>query len=141
IGMLLDFNFMLQHLFVILLLAVVALLLKGLVATLAARILKYPLRTSLLVGLSIFQVGEFAFILSKVGIANGLLTTETYQYFLSVSLPTMGATPFVIQYYHSIASAISSKFGTRQDSQTNRQQPDNSDPIHDLDDHVVIIGY
>lgn len=142
IGMLLDFNFMLQHLFVILLLAIIALLLKGLVATLAARILQYPLRSSLLVGLSVFQVGEFAFILSKVGIANGLLTTETYQYFLSVSLLTMGATPFVIQYYHNIASAISSKFGSAQDTQPySRQQAGSSDSMHDLDDHVVIIGY
>lgn len=142
IGMLLDFNFMLQHLLVILGFAVLALLLKGIVATLAARILQYPLRTSILVGLSIFQVGEFAFILSKTGISSGLLTEETYQYFLSVSLLTMGITPFVIGSYHRIATAISSKLTSGQERLAYSGK-DTSEPssIHDLDDHIIIIGY
>lgn len=142
IGMLLDFNFMLQNLLVILLFAVLAFLLKGLVATLAARILQYPLRTSLLVGLSIFQVGEFAFILSKTGISSGVLTQETYQYFLSVSLLTMGVTPFVMQYYHRIASALSLKLAPGQDAIRFKQQQTEQDSlIHELEDHIVIIGY
>ncbi|MHC2993501.1 potassium transporter KefB, partial [Pontibacter sp. HJ8] len=64
IGMLLDFSFMLQHFPLVLLLTVCTFLLKGVIAAVAARMLQYPMRTSLLVGLSLFQVGEFAFILS-----------------------------------------------------------------------------
>ena len=142
IGMLLDFSFLLQHLPVILLLAIVTFILKGLVATLAARILQYPLRTSLLVGLSIFQVGEFAFILSKVGISSGVLTQETYQYFLSVSILTMGATPFIIEYYNQIASAICLKLAKNQHQLLSEQrQTAQFDHAHNLDDHIIIIGY
>ncbi|WP_242928894.1 cation:proton antiporter domain-containing protein [Pontibacter vulgaris] len=142
IGMLLDFSFLVEHLLYILAFTILACILKGLVATFAARILQYPLRTSLLVGLAAFQVGEFAFILSKTGILNGLLSQEAYQYFLSVSLLTMAITPFVIQYYQPISSSISSWFvkGPQLTQPEPADLPDN-DPLHNLSDHIVIIGF
>ncbi|EJF11645.1 cation:proton antiporter [Pontibacter sp. BAB1700] len=142
IGMLLDFAFMLQHLPLILLLTVCTFILKGVIAAMAARILQYPLRTSILVGLSLFQVGEFAFILSKTGINSGLLSQEVYQYFLSVSLLTMAITPFVIGSFHTIANKLSARWVP-----VNNQIPnapvnaDASDDMHHLEDHIVIIGY
>ncbi|SIQ94710.1 cation:proton antiporter domain-containing protein [Pontibacter lucknowensis] len=142
IGMLLDFAFMLQHLPLILLLTVCTFILKGVIAAMAARILQYPLRTSILVGLSLFQVGEFAFILSKTGINSGLLSQEVYQYFLSVSLLTMAITPFVIGSFHTIANKLSTRWVP-----VNNQIPnapvnaDASDDMHHLEDHIVIIGY
>ncbi|MCX2739225.1 cation:proton antiporter domain-containing protein [Pontibacter anaerobius] len=142
IGMLLDFNFLLQHLPVILLFTLLTFLLKGIVATLASRMLQYPLRVSLLVGLSLFQVGEFAFILSKTGINNGLLSEETYQYFLSVSLLTMGVTPFVMGSYRKLADLIARPFSSVQEPMPFAQQ---SKELHgdlpELDDHIIIIGY
>ncbi|GAA4445140.1 monovalent cation:proton antiporter family protein [Pontibacter saemangeumensis] len=142
IGMLLDFSFMLQHLPIILFFTLLTFLIKGTVATLAARMLQFPLRISLLVGLSIFQVGEFAFILSKTGIEFGLLSEETYQYFLSVSLLTMGVTPFVVEYYQRIATFIGAPFSSGKEA-----MPFNPAPAGEhaefppLDDHIVIIGY
>ncbi|GEO04990.1 sodium/hydrogen exchanger [Adhaeribacter aerolatus] len=141
IGMLLDASFMLEHLPYILGLTLLIILVKTFVATIAAKILRYPLRTSLMVGLAIFQVGEFAFILSKTGIKYGLLTPEVYQYFLSVSLLTMAFTPFVINKYQPIASGLSKLLGAQPHlAHAGDNQPDN-DPLHHLDDHVVIIGY
>jgi CPA2 family monovalent cation:H+ antiporter-2 len=142
IGMLLDFNFMLQHLPIILVLTLLTILIKGTVATLAARMLQYPLRISLLVGLSLFQVGEFAFILSKTGLDNGLLSAENYQYFLSVSLLTMAVTPFVIGFYHRIANFIERPFTSGKEVMpfAPAPPPDHGD-LPELDDHIVIIGY
>ncbi len=142
IGMLLDFRFLMEHLVYILAFTIIACILKALVATLAARVLRYPLRTSLLVGLSAFQVGEFAFILSKTGILNGLLSQEAYQYFLSVSVLTMAITPFVIQNYQAISSSISSFFarGSKVVEAEPVEMPD-TDPLHNLSDHIVIIGF
>jgi CPA2 family monovalent cation:H+ antiporter-2 len=54
---------------------------KGLLASLAALALNYPPRTVIMVGLSLCQVGEFAFILSKTGLEYKLLTNDSYQYF------------------------------------------------------------
>lgn len=142
IGMLLDFGFLLQHLPVILLFSLLTFLLKGLVATVAARMLQYPLRVSLLVGFSLFQVGEFAFILSKTGISSGLLSQETYQYFLSVSLLTMAVTPFVIGSYRRLADAVAAPFTSQEEPMPfNHQAQETHGDIPDLNDHIVIIGY
>ena len=42
------------------------------------------------------QVGEFSFILSKVGKDAGLLSSQSFQVFLAVSVLTMVVTPFLI---------------------------------------------
>ncbi|WP_299760553.1 cation:proton antiporter [uncultured Pontibacter sp.] len=142
IGMLLDFGFLLQHLPVILLFVVLTFLLKGVVATVASRMLQYPLRVSLLVGLSLFQVGEFAFILSKTGISTGLLSEETYQYFLSVSLLTMAITPFVMGSYRQLADLIASPFtSSKEPMPFSHQQQDAHGDLPELNDHIIIIGY
>ncbi|WP_347158793.1 cation:proton antiporter [Pontibacter chitinilyticus] len=141
IGMLLDFSFMLQHLPVILGFTLLVFLLKGSGAALAARLLQYPLRIALLVGLSLFQVGEFAFILSKTGIQYGLLTQETYQYFLSVSLLSMGITPFILGYAPKIAAWLTERFGSKEDGQAQGTSTDASAEFPNLNDHILIIGY
>jgi monovalent cation:H+ antiporter-2, CPA2 family len=142
IGMLLDFSFLIEHLLVILLFTVCTFILKGIIAAIAARMLQYPLRTSLLVGLSLFQVGEFAFILSKTGINSGLLSEEVYQYFLSVSLLTMAITPFVIGSYHTIANKMSARWATAGNNLPRTPvSTDPADDLHHLEDHIVIIGY
>jgi CPA2 family monovalent cation:H+ antiporter-2 len=83
IGMLLDVSFLFHHLPSIFFYTLLTILLKALIAASAAASLRFPGRTSILVGLSLFQVGEFAFILSKTGIENNLLSQTTYQYFLA----------------------------------------------------------
>lgn len=140
IGMLLDFHFMLQYLPVILGLTLVVFLIKTLVATIATRLLQYPLRISLLVGLSIFQVGEFAFILSKTGITYGLLTEETYQYFLCVSLLSMAITPFILGYSQKLSMGVSTLLSANQDEVAFAATDAPAD-FPNLSDHIVIIGF
>ncbi|RAU83303.1 cation:proton antiporter domain-containing protein [Pontibacter arcticus] len=142
IGMLLDFEFMLQHLPAILGFTVAVFFLKGAVATLAAKVLRYPLRVSLLVGLAIFQVGEFAFILSKTGIQHQLLSQEAYQYFLSVSILTMAVTPFILGPYHKIAEAITFRLYKGKIAPEPKEiSEETAVSLAALDDHIVIIGY
>lgn len=77
IGMLLDLNFFINNFSLILLLIFVVFAIKTIVAGLSVAVLKYLTRTVLLTGLSLFQIGEFAFILSKVGIKYNLLNFQT----------------------------------------------------------------
>ncbi|UPS92719.1 monovalent cation:proton antiporter family protein [Bizionia sp. M204] len=142
VGMLLDLNFFLNNIPIILLLLVTVLILKSAITAGAVAILKYPAKTVILTGLSLFQVGEFAFILSKVGIEYGLLTTETNQYFLSVSILSMILTPFVIIFSGTIADkliGVSKKLGLNgtTDPEIDYEELDNQD----LENHLVIIGY
>ena len=106
IGMLLDVSFLVDNLLVVLGLLLLVSVAKAGIAGVAALLLNYPVRTAILTGLTLFQVGEFAFILSEVGIEYQLLSEATYQYFLSVSILSMAITPFVIQNSEKITKAF-----------------------------------
>lgn len=96
IGMLLNIGFFLGELPAILAAAGGVLLLKVLVVVATVRIVGFPLRTALLSALALAQVGEFSFVLYKASVPYNLLSPHVYQLFLSVSVLTMVATPFVI---------------------------------------------
>lgn len=96
IGMLLDVQYFLENPHVFILMAFAVISLKALSGAIATFLLGYPLRTTLLTGLALSQVGEFSFVLSKFGLEFNLLDQNTYQTFLAVSILTMGITPFVI---------------------------------------------
>jgi CPA2 family monovalent cation:H+ antiporter-2 len=142
VGMLLDLDFFFSNIPVILLLVFLVFIVKSTLAGLAVAILKYPPRTVILTGLSLFQVGEFAFILSKVGISYNLLSAATNQYFLAVSIVSMILTPFVIIYSEGIARGLMklmNKVGL-----LSKITPDLTDTaVRDLnlENHLVIIGY
>ncbi len=145
IGMLLDIKFLANHILIILLFTLIVFLLKGALATLAALLLRYPARTFILVGLSLFQVGEFAFILSRSGIEYGLLADDTYQYFLSISILTMGLTPFVIKFGGKITNVVLKAPFTgglmKKFQMPGEETPEAIPDETELEDHLVIIGF
>ena len=96
IGMLLNVQFLLQHPAMVLFFTLGVLLFKTLLAGSAALALGFPLRTAVFTGLALCQVGEFSFILSRVGVAQGLFSGNNYQLFLNVTILTMMATPLVM---------------------------------------------
>lgn len=142
IGMLLDLNFFLNNIEIVVLLVALVFIAKFLITSIAIVILKYPTRTVILTGLALFQVGEFAFILSKVGIEYGLLNTQTYQYFLSVSIVSMLLTPFVIIFSEKITHkfmGFTQKLGLNKSLylKDNLVVPNDAE----INNHLVIIGY
>lgn len=93
IGMLLDLNILREHLLLILAATLAVLLLKVLTNSLSTFLIGFPLNTIILVGFSLSQVGEFSFILAKVGFAGGLISPLMYQEFLDVAVLSMVLTP------------------------------------------------
>jgi len=79
---------------------------KSLIALLVVLALGFPLRTAILSGLALGQVGEFAFILSSYGLEYGLLSSRFYQFFIIVSVLTMALTPFAISIAPAVAREI-----------------------------------
>lgn len=96
IGMLLDVSFLFRAPGAVMLITLGVLTLKSAIGGFAAVLLGFPLRTSILVGLALGQVGEFSFILSKTGVQSGLLAGDTYQMFLAASVLSMAGTPFIM---------------------------------------------
>ena len=143
IGMLLDVDFVSHNLGMVVLLTLGVFVLKFSIITLSTLALKYPLKTGIIVGFSLFQVGEFAFILSKSGMDVGLLNENTYQYFLSVSILTMGITPFLIDYGDRLAAGLlKTPFKKLEFMENSNSTPDpEASEIEDLSGHLIIIGY
>jgi CPA2 family monovalent cation:H+ antiporter-2 len=96
VGMLLDVGFFLGQPFLILALTGGVLALKAFLAVGTVVVQGLPLRIALLAGLALGQIGEFSFLLAKVGTGLGLMGPRVYQIFLAVSVFTMVLTPFLI---------------------------------------------
>jgi monovalent cation:H+ antiporter-2, CPA2 family len=146
IGLLLDIRYFFNNIWILLLFTLGVIILKMLVVSLAVLIKKYPVRTAFLSAFTLFQVGEFAFLLSTVGIRNDLLTHEVYQNFLVVSILTMALTPFIMGYSEPMAdwavrSMLPKAIRKRLFKYQRDKQPAASLDIHDLRDHLVIVGY
>ncbi|TFH39689.1 MAG: potassium transporter KefB, partial [ANME-2 cluster archaeon] len=97
IGMLLDMGFVMDHLATVFFVIAIVLIIKFMLSLLTAVLMGYPFITSILVGLSLAQIGEFSFVLSLIGIQWGLLDHDIYQIFLGSAILTMMITPFMIQ--------------------------------------------
>ncbi|MDD5225100.1 MAG: cation:proton antiporter [bacterium] len=98
IGMLLDLGVLFRDPIMIIPGTIGVIVLKSILAGLTVTFLGFPLRTAVLVGLALSQVGEFSFVLSKIGLDSGLLPGNTYQLFLSISVLSMAATPFILKF-------------------------------------------
>jgi CPA2 family monovalent cation:H+ antiporter-2 len=139
IGMLLDVRFLLDHIFWVLLLVAVIMLLKTLLAALAAGSLRFPLRTTLLVGLGLCQVGEFSFVLAEMGGRFGLLAGDHYQMFLAVAVLTMAATPLLVPQAPRLADGFLKIPGL--DRFQAGILPDKGIQPAPLNDHLIIVGF
>ena len=106
VGMLLDFHLLFQKPLLIAGLTIGVFIAKSIIAGGVTSMLGYPLRTAILAGLTLSQVGEFAFILAKSGVEHGLLSDANYKMFLAVSIVTMAATPFIISAAPHVAGGI-----------------------------------
>jgi len=106
IGMMLDIQFLFKHAGFIVLIALFVLVLKAIIGGSVTVLMGFPLRTGILVGFALGQIGEFSFILSRVGVEHGLLAGDIYQKFLAVTILSMAATPFIIALAPRIADSI-----------------------------------
>ncbi|UGV40170.1 cation:proton antiporter [Methanococcoides orientis] len=106
IGMLLDIGHFFENPVLFILVAAGVLLLKSLLAGLASYLLGFPLRTAILGGLALAQVGEFSFVLSRFGLEFGILDQNVYQLFLVVSIITMGVTSSVMSISPRVADRV-----------------------------------
>jgi len=132
VGMLVDVGFITEHFGPVLATALGVIVLKTLAAAGAVLSLGYPPRTALCAGLALGQVGEFSFVLAKVGVDAGLLTGATYQLFLASSVITMAVTPWLIQ----LGPALGERFGRKA-----APRPQAEAEQDKLSDHLIIVGF
>jgi CPA2 family monovalent cation:H+ antiporter-2 len=95
VGMLLDPGFLWAHLRQVAFIVLAVGVGKGLIFALIVRAFQYRNVIPLAVGLGLFQIGEFSFVLARVGVATDSIDNETYALVLTAAIFTMVLTPFV----------------------------------------------
>jgi CPA2 family monovalent cation:H+ antiporter-2 len=139
IGMLLDIGFFLKQPHVLVLIALGILAVKTLTSGAAAFLSGLSFRPSLIAGIMLSQVGEFSFILSQTGVSQGLVSADAYQTFLSVSVLTMMATPFLIAAAPNLAEqALRLPLPRRLKREKAHAHPGKLPP---KENHIIIVGF
>ncbi len=95
IGMLLDPRFLRDHLGLVLFLVLIVMLGKGLIFAMLSRLFRYKNVIPLATGLGLSQVGEFSFVLGRVGVETHSISSGFYSQVLTMTIVTMLLTPLV----------------------------------------------
>jgi len=140
VGMLLDLNYIFAHPWLVLLVTLGVLFTKTFISGLVAFLLGYPFRTTVIVGLTLSQIGEFSFILSKIGIDHNIFSKDTYQLFLSVTVITIAVTPFIINAAPGFARLLL-RLQLPKKLRCGLQNIPELEETSSLKNHLIIVGY
>lgn len=137
VGMLLDVGFVADHLRLVVGATAGLIVLKAAIAGGIVRLLRRSLQVSVVSGLGLAQVGEFSFVLAAVAEPLGLLTRDSYQVFLGVSVLSMILAPFIIQASGPMAEwAVRLRGGLPVPMDAHQ-----AEAAQALSDHVIVVGY
>lgn len=99
----------------------------------------YSARVSLLTGLTVSQIGEFAFVLATAGRGLGLLSEPLFQSFLTIAVLTILVTPFLLL----IGPSLLDRWERVLPSTPRRSAAPSTAVLANepLANHVIIVGY
>lgn len=108
------------------------------VASVPPLLLGYGPRVAAVVGISLAQIGEFAFVLLAQGRAANLVSPDVYQVALAATIISMAATPFLFALGHAVGDrVVGLPFWRPRD----REVPPEGAPRLPEEGHVVIFGF
>lgn len=133
IGMLLNLDFLGAHLTTVLLMVLLIMVGKGLIFGTLVRFFGYRNVIPLAVGLGLFQIGEFSFVLARTGLATKSISPDLYSLMLSTAVITMILTPFISRLTAPLYAFRKKRFKSEPIQTLNM-------PRSGLHDHVTIAG-
>ncbi|MGH1393459.1 MAG: cation:proton antiporter [Trichormus sp.] len=139
IGMLIDPVFLWNNLELILGLVALVFVGKFLIITPLVKLFRYPLKTALIAGLGLAQIGEFSFVLASEGQALGLVSRRIYLLILGTTAVTLMLTPFVLRLVPFLFNLMES-MPWLQPYLDDSQAKDVSEELP-FKDHIVVCGY
>ncbi|MBI4299698.1 MAG: cation:proton antiporter [Chloroflexi bacterium] len=138
IGMLMDLRFIGANLVWILVIVAAVIVGKFFICGAIAWFFGYPGRTSILVGASLIQVGEFSFILGRVGLEADVLSDRLFSLTLASALITIALTPAGLSWAHRFTLWLD-RVPAASAWLAARFEPERDEAIG-LTQHVVICG-
>ncbi|MGM0419185.1 MAG: cation:proton antiporter [Thermodesulfobacteriota bacterium] len=133
VGMLFNPSFMLTNIDKVLILILVAALGKGIIFAAVSRLFKYKNVIPLAVGLGMFQIGEFAFVLARLGVSTDSISQELYSLVLTAAIVTMALTP-VISGQTARFYSVKRKFFKKENLESSNIPEDG------LSNHIIVAG-
>jgi len=104
VGMLIDPSLLWQYKGIIFFLSILIITGKLIHASIGPALTGQPLKTSILIGCSLGQIGEFSFIIASLGITLKTMSPELYPIIVAASLVTTFTTPYLIRWAPRIAN-------------------------------------
>ncbi len=101
VGLLLDFRFIIENIFIILFILAVVIILKTALTAIILRMLGVPRRTAYTLGAVLGQIGEFSFVLIALGLSSGFVNDDGYRIALSVIALSLALSPLWLQVMRS----------------------------------------
>jgi monovalent cation:H+ antiporter-2, CPA2 family len=139
IGMLIDPVFLWNNLELILGLVAIVFVGKFLIITPLVKLFRYPLKTAIIAGLGLAQIGEFSFVLASEGQSLGLVSRQIYLLILGTTAVTLMLTPFVLRLVPFLFNFAESMPWLKPYLEE-QEALDVSDDLP-FKDHVVVCGY
>ena len=136
IGVLIDPVFVWNNLTLILGLVTVVLVGKSLIIAPLVVLFRYPLKTAIISGLGLAQIGEFSFVLAGQGSKFGLISENVYSLLLGTTAVTLIVTPFVLRLLPAILTKAESF-----DWFAQADRPLDASEELSLQDHIIVCGY
>lgn len=133
VGMLLDPAFFLENIGTILFIVVLVMLGKAAIFGTLTRLFGYGNVAPIAVGLGLFQVGEFSFVLARVGISTNTISNDLYSLILAIAVLTMILTPFLTR-------AVDPLYQLQKRFLDTQQLDTVTLPEGELTDHIIIVG-
>ena len=108
VGMLLDPEYLIGHWQTVLLLVALVAVGKGIIFAGLARLFGYGNVIPIAVGLGLFQIGEFSFVIARVGLHSGAIDSDMFSLILSATVVSMVITPFISGFTEPLSTASES---------------------------------
>ena len=139
IGMLIDPGVLAENIGPIIGLVSLVMLGKALVIFPIVLLFGYSLKTAVLTGCGINQIGEFSFVLALVGLENNLITQDTYLLLLGTTAITLVLTPISFR----IAQPLSEWLHRQPKLVAFLRRFESTQKVHEVEisDHVVVAGF
>jgi CPA2 family monovalent cation:H+ antiporter-2 len=137
-GMMFSAAVMIEHLVLVIALVAGVAALKFFTGILAGFAAGLSPSVSVLASFHLAQMSEFSLILGSVGYVSGLLTIDTYQIFIAVTILSMGVSPFLMDFGDRIAPLIGRRLSKRIGAKHNAEIEMECD---DIKDHMIVVGY
>jgi CPA2 family monovalent cation:H+ antiporter-2 len=112
IGLLIDLNYIREHLGVVLAAAFLVIAIKTVLNVFLLRINGFDRETALIGGLSMAQIGEFSFVLAAAGFTAGALGYDIYRLSIAVTAITLLLSPAWISIMHRVETLATQNYAS-----------------------------